>query len=149
MYVQYIIKNESDKPLKAKFAVEANLCDISFLTEKKSGLNLEAVDNGEVISLNTEISSQQMNKKGKLNNVQLVRLSDKPNGISFVFEPNEKCSYCFNPIKFNRPGFNSEKIEVVNLTYASSLFWDINIEAGRETEKSINFTIIPVKKIKS
>ena len=38
---------------------------------------------------------------------------------------------------------------MVNLTYASTLFWDINIDAGRETEKSINFTIIPVKKIKS
>ena len=149
MYVQYILRNESDKPLKAKFAVEANLCDISFLTDKKSGLSLETVDNGEVVSLNTEVSTQEMNRRGKLNNVQLVRLSDKPNGISFVFEPNEKCSYCFNPIKFNRPGFNSEAIEPVNLTYASSLFWDINIEPGLETEKSINFTIIPVKKIKS
>ena len=69
-------------------------------------------------------------------------------GISFVFEPNEKCYYCFKPIKFNRPGFNLEKIEPVSLTYASSLYWDINIEPGRETEKSINFTIIPVKKIK-
>ena len=149
MYVQYIIRNESDKPLKAKFAVESNLSDISFCSTQKSGFSLETVDNGEVLNLDTEKSTQDMNKKGKLNNVQVVRLSDKPNGISFVFEPNEKCSFCMNPLKFNRPGFNSEIIEPVNLTYASSFFWDIDIEPGRETEKSINFTIIPVKKIKS
>ena len=149
MYVQYIIKNESDKPLNAKFAVESNICDISFVTTKKSGFSIETVDNGDVISLDTEKSTQELNKKGKLNNVQIVRLSDKPNGISFVFEPNEKCSYCHTPIKVNRPGFNQEKIEQVGLTYSSAMFWDINIEPGRETEKSINFTIIPVKKIKS
>ena len=148
MYVQYIIKNESDKPLKAKFAVESNFCDISFLSNNKAGFSIETVDNGDVVVLDTEKSSQDLNKKGKLNNVQLVRLSDKPNGISFVFEPNEKCSYCYNPFKLNRPSFNNDKIGAVNLLYESSLFWDINIEPGRETEKSINFTIIPVKKIK-
>lgn len=149
MYVQYIIRNDSNKPLKAKFAVESNICDISFLNDKKSSFSLETVDNGEVINLDAISSTQDLNKKGKLKNVQIVRLSDKPNGISFVFEPNEKCCFCMNPLKFNRPGFNSDKIEPVNLTYASSLFWDIDIEPGRETEKSINFTIIPVKKIKS
>ena len=149
MYVQYIIRNESEKPLKAKFAVESNLSDVSFCNNQKSGFSLETVDNGEVLNLDTEKSTQDMNKKGKLNNIQVVRLSDKPNGISFVFEPNEKCSFCMNPIKFNRPGFNSETIEPVNLTYALSFLWDIDIEPGRETEKSINFTIIPVKKIKS
>jgi hypothetical protein len=149
MYVQYIIKNESDKPLHAKFAVESNISDISFVSNKKSGFYLETVDNGEVVNIDTEKSTQEFYKKGKLSNVQIVRLSDKPNGISFVFEPNEKCSYCFNPIKFNRPGFDHEKIDSVNLTYASALLWDINIEPGMETEKSINFTIIPVKKIKS
>ena len=149
MYVQYIIKNESDKPLIAKFAVESNISDISFVSTKKSGFSIETVDNGNVVSLDTEKSTQELNHKGKLNNVQIVRLSDKPNGISFVFEPNEKCSYCHTPIRFNRPGFDQKNIESVNLTYASALFWDINIEPGRETEKSINFTIIPVKKIKN
>jgi len=148
MYVQYIIKNESEKPLKAKFAVEANISDISYLNDQKNSFNIETVDNGEKIVLDAAASTQGLNKKGKLNNVQVVQLSDKPNGISFVFEPNEKCSYCCNPISFKRPGFNNEKIDSVNLAYASSLIWDINIEAGMETEKSINFTIIPVKKIK-
>ena len=75
-------------------------------------------------------------------------MSDQPNGISFVFEPNEKCGYCMNPIIFKRGSISQNEAQPVNMTYASSLFWDINIEPGRETEKSINFTIIPVKKIK-
>ena len=148
MYVQYIIKNESDKTLNATFAVESNISDVSFITNQKTGFNIETVDNGEVVNLDTNNSTQELYKKGKLNNVQIVRLSDKPNGISFVFEPNEKCSYSLTPIKFRRPGFDRTKTDTVGLTYASALFWDISIEPGRETEKSINFTIIPVKKIK-
>ncbi len=148
MYVQYIIKNESDKPLNAKFAVESNISDFSFLINKKSGFNIEAVDNGNVLSINTDNSTQDLFIKGELDNIQIVRLSDKQNGISFVFEPNEKSSYCFSPIKYNRPGIDDDKLHPVNLTYESTLIWDINIEPGRETEKSINFTIIPVKKIK-
>ena len=148
MYVQYIIKNESEKPLHAKFAVESNITDVSFMTNAKQGFSIETVDNGDVCMIDVSKSTEVLNRKGKLKNVQIVRVSDQPNGISFVFEPNEKCSYCFNPIKYNRPGFNGIKIAPVNLTYESSIFWDINIEPGRETEKSINFTIIPVKKIK-
>ena len=148
MYVQYIIRNESDRPLHAKFAVECNIADVSFMTSGTQGFSIETVDNGEVSMIDVSKSTEDINKKGKLNNVQIVRISDQPNGISFVFEPNEKCSYNFNPIKYNRPGLDGSKISTVNLTYESSLFWDINIEPGRETEKSINFTIIPIKKIK-
>ena len=148
MYVQYIIRNESDKVLSAKFAVEANIADVSFMTSAKQGFSIETVDNGEVYMIDISKSTEALNKKGKLKNVQIVRISNQPNGISFVFEPNEKCSYCFNPIKINRPGFDGSKIAPVNMNYESSIFWDINIEPGRETEKSINFTIIPVKKIK-
>ena len=148
MYVQYIIRNESNKTLNAKFAVESNITDLSFVTCLKSGINIEALDNGDVYNFDYSKSTEAVNKKGKLKNIQVVRVSDQPNGISFVFEPNEKCSYCYNPIKYNRPGFNGSKISSVGITHASSLYWDINIEPGRETEKSINFTIIPVKKIK-
>ena len=148
MYVQYIIRNESNKPLQAKFAVECNIADVSFITSGKQGFSIETVDNGEICMIDVSKSTESLNQKGKLNNVQIVRVSDQPNGISFVFEPNEKCSYSFNPIKYNRPGFDGSKISVVNLTYESSLFWDVSIEPGRETEKSINFTIIPIKKIK-
>ena len=148
MYVQYIIRNESEKPLKAKFAVESNISDVTFTSSSKSGINIETLDNGEVYNFDFSKSTEALNKKGKLNNVQVVRVSNQPNGVSFVFEPNEKCSFCYNPIKYNRPGFDGNKIAPVNITHTASLFWDVNIEPGRETEKSINFTIIPVRKIK-
>lgn len=148
MYVQYIIRNENEKPLKAKFAVESNISDVSFTLNSKSGINIETLDNGDVFNFDFSKSTEVLNKKGKLNNVQVVRVSNQPNGVSFVFEPNEKCSFCYNPIKYNRPGFDGNKITPVAITHTTSIFWDVNIEPGRETEKSINFTIIPVRKIK-
>ena len=33
-------------------------------------------------------------------------------------------------------------------TFVSTLYWDIDIESGKETEKTINFTITSVKKAK-
>jgi len=149
MYVQYIIKNESEKTLGAKFAVEANLVNIFFRNDDKTGFNIEAVDNGEIFVINPKKSTKDINAGNKLKNIQLVRMSDKANGISFVFEPNEKCGYCMNPIVFNRQNMQCEEAKPVSMTYESTLYWDINIGPGMETEKSINFTIIPVKKIKS
>ncbi len=149
MYVQYIIKNESDKTLGAKFAVESNIANIFFRNDDKTGFNIETVDNGEIFVINPKKSTKDINSGNKLKNVQLVRMSDKANGISFVFEPNEKCGYCMNPILFNRSNMQGSELKPVNMTYESTLYWDINIGPGMETEKSINFTIIPVKKIKS
>ena len=148
MYVQYIIKNESDKTLGAKFAVESNFANIFFRNDDKTGFNIETVDNGEIFVINPKKSTKEINAGNKLKNIQLVRMSDKANGISFVFEPNEKCGYCMNPIIFNRQNMQGEAAKPVSMTYESTLYWDINIGPGMETEKSINFTIIPVKKIK-
>ena len=148
MYVQYIIKNESDKTLGAKFAVESNIENIFFKNDDKTGFNIETVDNGEVFVVNPKKSTKSINESGKLKNIQVVRMSDQTNGISLVFEPNEKCGYCMNPIIFNRHGISTDEIKPVSMTYESTLFWDINVGPGMETEKSINFTIIPVKKIK-
>ena len=149
MYVQYIIKNESDKTLGAKFAVESNLANIFFRNDDKTGFDIETVDNGEIFVINPKKSTQELNAGSRLKNIQLVRMSDKTNGISFVFEPNEKCGYCMNPIIFNRQNIYDSEAKPVSMTYESTLYWDINIGPGMETEKSINFTIIPVKKIKN
>ena len=149
MYVQYIIKNESEKTLGAKFAVESNLANIFFRNDDKTGFDIETVDNGEIFIINPKKSTKELNAGSKLKNIQLVRMSDKTNGISFVFEPNEKCGYCMNPIIFNRQNMQGDAAKPVSMTYESTLYWDINIGPGMETEKSINFTIIPVKKIKN
>ena len=149
MYVQYIIKNESQKALKAKFAVETNITNISF-GQKNDGLfSIETVDNGDVFKIDTKFPTKNLNEEGKLSNINTVRVSDHTNGMSFVFEPNEKCGYTFNPLLIMRNGFDGKLVQPVNQIYVSTLFWDINIEPGMETEKSINFTLVPVKKIKN
>ena len=148
MYVQYIIKNESAKPLNAKFAVESNFSNLAFGQKNNSGFSIETLDKGEVFKIDTKATTRELNEKGKLADIHMVRLSDQTNGISFVFEPNESCGYTYNPLLISRKGFQTDKAEPVNQIYVSTLYWDINIEAGMETEKSINFTIIPVKKIK-
>ena len=148
MYVQYIIKNESSKPLNAKFAVESNMTNVSFGLKNDSGFSIETVDNGQIRVIDTNATTKALNEKGKLSDIHVVRISDQTNGISFVFEPNEKCGYTYNPLNLKRNGYNGASTEIVNQMYVSTLYWDINIEPGMETEKSINFTIIPVKKIK-
>lgn len=148
MYIQYIIKNDSSKPLTAKFAVESNMTNVAFGQKNDSGFSIETVDNGQICNIDTHAASKSLNEKGKLSNIHVVRISDQTNGISFVFEPNEKCGYTFNPVYLKRYGYNREKEDIVNQIYVSTLYWDVNIEPGMETEKSINFTIIPVKKIK-
>jgi len=146
MTVQYIIKNESDKKLCAKFAVESSIVNPSFNPLDVVYFSDEVVDNEAIVNLDTSENTYQLNSKGKLNDVQIARLTDTANGISFVFEPNEKCGYFFSPITFHRPSFDYKIIEPVSMSFVSTLFWDLNIEPGMETEKYINFTIVPVKK---
>lgn len=148
MYVQYIIKNESNKKLNAKFAVESNLTHINFIPENINYYNVEVVDNGQKIDIESNKNTKKLVDKNKLLNTQLVRISDNENGMSFVFEPNEKSGYSYSPLFIKRPSNDYKKISEASLIYVSTIFWDLEIEPGMETEKSINFTIVPVKKIK-
>lgn len=148
MNVQYIIKNLSNKPLVAKFAVESNFANPSFDAENPAYFNVEVADCDYVRLLDSKKSTKDLYKKGKLKNVDVVRLSDLQNGVSFAFEPNENCGYNFNPIIFNRPDGKNGKLIPVQNTFVSTLYWDINIESGMETEKNINFTISSIKKEK-
>lgn len=144
MNVQYIIKNNSNKPLKAKFAVESNFNNVNFDKEKISYYVVEILNKSERVLLDSTVSTYKMNKKNKLNNVEFARIADLENGISFAFEPNEICSYFYNPLSFKK-SINNIK-EDIGMTSVSTMLWDINIEPGKETEKNINFTISSVKK---
>ena len=148
MYVQYIIKNESEKPLKAKFVVESNFAHTNFNIDDLYYYNLEVANENEKLTIDTNESVADKFLNGELNNIEVVRLTDQKNGISFCFEPNEDCSYCYNPIYFNRPIFSSTKPDSVSMTFVSSLLWDIEIEPGMEIEKTVNFAISNVKKEK-
>ncbi len=144
--VQYILKNESAKPMKLKFAVESNFSDVNYENEQISYFNIEAAENEKLMLIEPKKSTQQLNLKNQLSEVQAIRLTDSVNGVSFAFEPNEKCGYYYSPILFKRPDFSTNKLITSSATFVSTMFWDIDIESGKETEKMINLTITSVKK---
>ena len=146
--VQYILKNESPKTMNLKLAVESNLCDVNFESEKVSYFNIEVAQKDQVTVLDSKKSTQIMNNKNQLNDVQAIRLTDTVKGISFGFEPNEDCGYYYNPIIFKRPDYYTSKLVTCSATFVSTMFWNVDIESGKETEKTINFTITSVKKEK-
>ena len=148
MYVQYILKNESDKKLSAKFIVESNIAHTNFDLDNPYYYNLEIANDNSKININTQESALDLFKNNDLNNVNVVRITDQKNGVSFCFEPNEDCSYCYNPVYFKRPIFNSEEPVCVTMSFASSLIWDVEIEPGMEIEKTVNFSIMNVRKEK-
>lgn len=148
MSVQYILKNESEKPFAAKFAVESNFTDINFNPEELSYFKLELIDNGKKIEIDTQKPTAKLLRSKQLKNVYLVHLCDMQNGVAFDFEPNETGSYCYFPLLFKRPDFDGKDIVPVSLTYVSSIFWDVELKPGMETEKNINFTISSIKKQK-
>ncbi len=147
LYVQYILRNDSDKPLKMKFAVESNLTNVHSTLEAESNFSLELVDAGEKLTLDNDFSLNKAYSNGMLNNVTTVRASDLENGVSFVFEPNEKCGYYYQNLDFKRPD-KKGNIITAQSALVSTLFWNIELEPGMETEKNINFAIVSVKKQK-
>ena len=148
MYVQYIIKNESEKKLCAKFAVEINIANTNFPSKDYVYNSIELVDNGEKVNLSEEKKASELLNEGKLQNVGIARISDIESGTSFVFEPNENCGFCYNPIIFMRQNISNGNIEPSDLTNVSTFFWDISLEPKMETEKSLSFTIIQNSKKK-
>ena len=144
VYVQYILKNESNEKLKVKFAVECNFACLNYNLGNQDFYNLDLVANNERVSRNDGDTLYASNNGNALDCVSFVRVTDIDNSISFVFEPNEKCGYCYNSIEFLRPNYKGENIPVEK-TFVSTLFWDVEIEPGMETEKNINFTITAKK----
>ena len=149
LMVQYIFKNESQQHLNLKLAVESNFADVNFEDEKVNYLTIEVAEKEQAQVLDAKKSTQQLNLASKLKNVQAIRLTDILKGISFGFEPNELCGYFYMPVIFHRPDYYTNKLTTTAATFVSTMFWDIDLESGKETEKTINFTITSVKKSKN
>ncbi len=149
MTVQYILKNDSPKTMNLKLAVESNFCDVNFESEKVSYFNIEAAQKDQVYVLEPKKAGQIISKTNELNDVQVIRLTDTVKGVSFSFEPNEGCGYYYCPLIFKRPDYETSKLVTSAATFVSTMFWNIDIESGKETEKTVNFTITSVKKEKS
>lgn len=141
MMIQYIIKNESDSLLSAKFAVESSFAQTNFNSNDFNAFNLEIITNGQKHEIDTKVSSKELNANGKVSNVEGFQLTDTDNGVSFTFEPNECCDLSFVPIVFNRPEYITGEIVPAGMTFANTMFWDINLEPNMEMEKTINFSV--------
>lgn len=141
MMVQYILRNNSDQPLKAKFAVESSFAQTNFNAKDFNAFRLEILTDGNKQEINTTTSSKELDSTGNLNNVEGYWVTDTDNKISFMFEPNEACNLSFVPIIFNRPEFITGELVPACMTFANTMFWDINLAPGMEMEKTINFTI--------
>lgn len=141
MMVQYIIRNESDAPLSAKFAVESSFAQINFNSGGFNAFKLEIITDGQKREIDTKSSSKTIHADGKLMNVEDFLLTDTDNGISFLFEPNESSGLAFVPILFKRPEYVSGEIVDAGMTFSGAIFWDLHIEAGMEIEKTINFSV--------
>jgi hypothetical protein len=122
LQVQYILKNKSELPLHAVFAVESLL---AIPEDRKTEI---ITDQGSEI-LNS--SKHYMKKR----NVSYVQITDVLNNVSFVTEPNEKSGFVHNPA-------TSSTIPAINSIH----FWNITLESEKEMEKTLNLTIITPKK---
>lgn len=119
--VQYIIKNESDSPLEALFAVESNVA----LPEPDEERTLEAIsgDKREIACRDQMFIRQQ--------NVSYFQISDKHTETTFTFEPNEDASLCLVPLKAD-----DEYIST-----CTTFYWKLLIQPGYEVEKTLFLNI--------
>lgn len=119
--VQYIVKNESDAPLEALFAVESSIA----LPETDEERTLEAIsgDKREIACLDQMFIRQQ--------NVSYFQISDKHTETTFTFEPNEDASLCLVPLKAD-----DEYIST-----CTTFYWKLSIQPGYEVEKTLFLNI--------
>lgn len=137
--VQYILKNDSPFPLKGYFAVETNF------NRSKPDSTQEIPFEAEVI-YNTSRKNINADKKYTTDSgISMLKLNDAKAKLSFIMEPNESCGYLFHNINFKRPVLGEKgslKNENVSNTAVNSFFWKVDLAAGMEMEKTINFSIV-------
>ena len=140
--VQYILKNESPLALKAELVVESNFAQTDFTSTDCNSYNAEIISREE----KHELSAQT--KPETLTDVSFVQITDASNDISFVYELNENADVTCMPLYFRRPQTDNAILQIAGTTFVSSLCWNVDLSAGMEMEKTINFTIITPKKRK-
>lgn len=144
--IQYILKNESGAPLHANFVVESNFAQTNYAEENFAPYKVEIVTSAQKQEIDTTKSSSELDRSGSLADVSAVQISDSENGLSFMFEPNENCGFSFAPIIFMRPEYNGTKIVPAEMTFATAMFWPVQLEPGMEMEKTVNFSILNINR---
>ena len=137
--VQYILKNESPIELNAVFAVELNFAQTRFdkKFEMESQYSTEAILNETRLLLPDSFYADE--------GVSIIQVKDSADKRIFVIEPNEDSGLSCAMIAFKRPVDGLEP-KVTSSTYKVALFWNINLSAGMEKEKTINLSVMPLKK---
>ncbi len=129
--VQYIVKNEGCRPVKATFVIENN---ISFSVGDSESVKAEI--------LTPNYSKEPISDKECFfeNDVSLVRLEDVCDNVSFIFDVNEDCSFGMNPYFSS----HTNPFNIIQKQYeAHSCYfsWNIDLQPEYETEKNISLTI--------
>lgn len=141
--VQYILKNESPLALRGHFVVESNFAQTCFEDCKTSGSQYST----EVLVEGNRIEPGETNRLIP-SGVSLVQVTDCADKTSFRFEPNEDCGFINYEFGNKRP-IDDDNIVLTSKTYVTTLFWDVDLAAGMEMEKTVNFSIVPAKKRKN
>lgn len=138
--VQYVLKNEGPIAFKGNFVVESNFAQTEFSAAVSSSYK------AELISAGSSSAFEDITKPVTMKQVSFVQITDKSNDISFVYEPNEEAGFTCRPLYFKRPAQGFSSPQVAGTTLVASLFWDIDLAAGMEMEKTISFSIVVPKK---
>lgn len=138
--IQYILKNESAFDFKGVLAVESNYAQTDFSSVKANSYKVETIANNEKAEIDAKDSPRQVKK------VSYAQITDTSNDISFIYEPNELCDIACMPLIFRRPSSVSDMPTISGNAFMFSLCWNIELEAGKEIEKTINYSIIVPKK---
>lgn len=141
--IQYILRNDSPISIKGIFAVESNFAQTDFSSASTNSYKTDVISAGECITWD------KIARSASSRNVSFVQITDTSNDISFVFEPNEDAGIVCRPLYFRRPCETDSKLNVSATTFVSTLFWEIDLAAGLEIEKTVNFAIITPKKRRS
>ncbi len=138
--IQYILKNDSPFDIKGVFVTESNYAQTDFSSVKANSYKVEVIANEE----KTEVDAKDNARSAK--KVSYVQITDTSNDISFVYEPNEMCDMVCMPIIFRRPSSASDTPTISGNAFVASLCWNVELEVGKEIEKTINYSIIVPKK---
>ncbi len=140
MVVQYILKNKSPLEVRGIFAIEFNFAQTEFGKKSEGGQYSAVFIRG---SDRNEIEwGKKLNVEG---DVSCLQVQDNINKNTFVFEPNENSGLCCNVITTHRP-VEDDKVEVSTNDGKYALYWNVDLNAGMEIEKTINFSVVPAKK---
>lgn len=129
MMVQYVVRNDSTHEVALKLAVS---CLFAYLSE--TPYNAEAIIKKEGSEDLSSLSSEEGNYIQDVNGVQLV---DSANKLNFMLTPNQLCAMQSCVISSKEPVYNGLLL---------TLYWDLTLKAGGESERLVNFYIYNLHK---